>query len=156
MKDWITTEELFTKLNEEKKTGELLPLDLEIYKNTENAENKEQSENAAKQQENRAKIITALRSKRTQKILTYIAYGRHLPKPIPEEEERLYIRIKKIIEEENGGQKTTKIRITADTPELRTPEGRKLGPFDKNTLVEIENQQDLEFLIRNKIGETTN
>lgn len=156
MKERTTTEELFTRLDLEKKTGELLPLDIEIYKKTLSFSDSKESENKETQEKNRGKILTALKSKRTQKILTYVAYARQLPKPIPEEEERLYIHIKKIIDEENGAPKTTKIKIIADTPEIRTPEGRKLGPFGKNTIVEIESQQELEFLIKNRIGETTN
>lgn len=147
----VTTGELFSKLSAEKKTGELLPLSQDIYK----TENEEQQGNDTTHSESKDKIINALRARRLQKILTYIAYGRTLPHQIPEEEERLYIHIKKIIEEESNSIKSTKIRITADTPELITTEGRKLGPFDKNTVIDIENQQDLEFLIKNKIGETT-
>lgn len=151
----ITTEEIFNKLNEERKTGELLPLSKEFYENAKTDLDEAPLENAAKHLENRNKVMAMLKTRRTQKILTYIAYGRALPRPIPEEEERLYIRINRIIEEENGSAKTTKIRITADTPELITAEGRKLGPFGKNTVIEVENRSDLEFLIKNKIGETT-
>jgi hypothetical protein len=153
-KEKMNTEELFNKLSLEKKTGELLPLDPNIYKEQGN-NIKEENENSATSAENKNKILNMLRARRLQKILTYIAYGRPLPHQIPEEEERLYIHIKKIIEDESTSTKSTKIRITADTPEIITTEGRKLGPFDKNTVIEIENQQDLEFLIKNKIGEAT-
>lgn len=152
----ISTEELFTALNEEKKTGELLPLNKDLYKKVEAEEKEDPPGDSARHRENKKKLLNMLKARRTQKILTYIAYGRNLPHPVPEEEERLYIRIKKIIEEESGSPKTTKIRVVVDTPEIITAEGKKLGPFGKNTVVEVEDQQDLEFLIKNKIGETTN
>lgn len=155
MKESITTEEIFTRLSEERKTGELLPLGHDIYQKAAMEGGDDKSEDSLRREENKKKLLGQLRTRRLQKILTYIAYGRSLPHPIPEEEERLYIRIKKIIDEENSDSKDRKVRILTDTPEIITTEGRKLGPFGKNTIINIENQGDLEFLIKNKIGETT-
>lgn len=157
MTNYVTTEELFSKLSEEKKTGELLPLPETLYEVAETPPPEDQTPDGnLKQQENKKRILAALRARRIQKILTYIAFGRNLPHPIPKEEERLYIRIKRIVEEGNEGHKTTKIKVLVNTPELTTPEGKRIGPFEKNMLIEVENQQDLEFLIKNKIGETAN
>ena len=110
-------------------------------------------ETAEKQKENHDKLIEALKAKRLQKILTYIAYGRSLPDQIPEEEERLYIRINNIIKEEKAGNKKTKIKIISDMPELVTPEGRKIGRFTKDSIIDPESEKETEFLIKNKLGE---
>ena len=144
----VSTDDLFSRLAEEKRTGDLLPLPQDLYTSIETNKLADKT-----QEENRQRLVAALRARRTQKILTYIAYGRKLPKPIPEEEEKLYIRIKKTIEEDGPPAMPPKIKIIVSAPELVTPEGRTIGPFEKNTIVEIGNRQEFEFLLKNKIGE---
>lgn len=144
----VSAEDIFSRLSEEKKTGDLLPLPEDLYSKIEANRLPDKT-----QEENRQRLVATLRARRTQKILTYIAYGRKLPKPVPDEEEKLYIRIKKTIEEDGATPASPKIKILVSAPELMTPEGRKVGPFEKNTIVEIGNRQDLEFLLKNKIGE---
>ncbi len=146
-------EDIFNRLNEERKTGELLPLEIDIYKKNEVFAAGE--ENEERYIGNLRKLMSALRERRIQKILTYIAYGRSLPHQIPEEEERIYIRIKEIIKEEERGPSAVHLKILADTPEVVTPEGKKIGPFKKNTTAAITDASDAEFMIKNKIGETT-
>lgn len=148
----ITTETIFARLNEEKKTGELLPLPETLYKEIEEG-GKEEGDNSQKLAENRNRVYGLLRSKRMQKILVYLAYGKRLPHPVPAEEERIYIRLKEILDEQNGTQKSTKIKVMVSAPEIITAGGRKIGPFEKNTVLDVESQEDLEFLIKNKIGE---
>lgn len=147
----ISTEDLFSRLSEERRTGDLLPLPQDLYASIEANKLADKT-----QEENRQRLVATLRARRTQKILTYLAYGRKLPKPIPAEEERLYIRLKKIVEEDGPTAAQSKIKILVSAPELVTPEGRTVGPFEKNTIVEIGNRQDLEYLLKNKIGEAIN
>ncbi len=144
----ITAEEIFSILQKEKKTGELLPLEPDFYKKAKVGESMAgASENGA---ENFRKVLLLLREKRTQKILNYIAFGRSLPHPTPEEEERLYIRIKNIITEEEKST-GTRLMVFEDTPEIITPEGKKIGPFHKNEIVEA-GMPDAEFMINNNIA----
>jgi hypothetical protein len=50
--------------------------------------------------------------------------------------------------------KTKKVLIKNDTPELITPEGKKLGPFRKDQYIDIQDvENDLDFILKNKIGE---
>ncbi len=149
----VKTEEIFNKLNEEKKTGELLPLPEDFYNNIENNEAEGLGQDSERLVENRKRIYDLLRTRRLQKILTYLAYGKKLPHPVPSEEERIYIRLKEIIEEQNSVHKTTKIKVMVSAPEIMTTGGRKIGPFEKNTVLDVDSQEDLEFLIKNKIGE---
>lgn len=151
----VSVEELFAKLAEEKKTGELSVLPEDFYLKASGG-TEDSHENATIHDENRRKLIGALKARRQQKMLTYLAYGKNLPHPIPKEEERLYILIKKILDEENKSTRSTKIKIISDAPELVTTEGRKIGPFEKNTIIDVENQEDLEFMLKNKIAETIN
>lgn len=144
----ITAEEIFSILQKEKKTGELLQLEPDFYKKTKSSQELQNTaENSA---ENYQRMLALLREKRTQKILNYIAFGRSLPHPIPEEEERLYIRIKNIITEEEKGA-GTKLKVFEETPEIITPEGKKIGPFHKNETVEV-NKPEAEFMINNNIA----
>ncbi len=125
----------------------------DFYNKNKNETKNPEMETAEKQKENHDKLIEALKAKRLQKILTYMAYGRSLPDQIPEEEERLYIRINNIIKEEKAGNNKTKIKIVSDMPELVTPEGRKIGPFAKDSIIDLESEKEAEFLIKNKLGE---
>ncbi len=149
----IPTEEIFAILEKERKTGELLQLDKDFYKNKTGGEKEQDLYGSDKLKENRKRLMEALKARRLQKILTYIAYGRTLPSPIPEEEERLYIRINNIIKEERHGHKAEQIKIISDMPELVTPDGKKIGPFEKGRIINVESDKDMKFLIENKIGE---
>lgn len=151
MEEETTVENLFRRLSEEKKTGELLPLPFDFYKQDREEEKKTGEE---KQKENRLRILNMLRARRVQKILIHLAYGRQPPKPIPKEEEKLYLTIKKILDEESNNGKIIKIKIKSKIPEIITPRGVKLGPYQENEIVETENDADVEFIINNGIGET--
>ena len=151
--DSVSTEEIFAVLERERRTGELLPLGRDFYSKNQIETEESETGTAGKQKENHDRLIESLKAKRLQKILTYIAYGRNLPAQIPEEEERLYIRINNIIKEEKAGNKKTKIKITSDMPELITPGGKKIGPFVKDSIISPESEKETEFLIENKLGE---
>ncbi|MGC8479851.1 MAG: hypothetical protein ACP5M9_04280 [Candidatus Micrarchaeia archaeon] len=153
-------ETLFNKFAEEKKTRELISLPYDFYikteskiKKTVNEENEQENNTTEK---NIKKLLEKIKKIRIQKILIYIAYERKVPSPLPKEEENLYITIKNILNGSSIKLKTQKILIKNDTPELITPEGKKLGPFRKDQYIDIqdiENGNELDFILKNKIGE---
>ena len=150
--------ELFAKLQEEKKTGELLQLHSDYYIKLDNyigTKNDNFFENG-KAQENIIKILSSLKKRRMQKILVYLAYEKPLPSQIPLEEEDLYNQIKKILNKEHVSNSVTKIRINVQVPEIITKEGTKLGPYKQNEIVELNKEEDINFILSNKIGEIVN
>ena len=150
--------ELFAKLQEEKKTGELLQLQADYY--TKLDKHLEIKNDGAfegnKDKENTIKILSSLKKRRTQKILVYLAYGKSLPSQIPVEEEDLYNQIKKILNKEHKTNPTTKIRINVQVPEIITQAGVKLGPYKQNEIIELNKEEDINFILSNKIGEIIN
>ncbi|MEM0200807.1 MAG: hypothetical protein QXD23_00160 [Candidatus Micrarchaeaceae archaeon] len=154
-------EDLFNKIELEKKTRELLPLPVDFYKKKQiNNLTEKIIENENLKEENLdkniEKLINNIKKIRIQKILLYIAYEKRIPMPIPKEEENLYICIKDIISSPSSNIKNNKIKIINNTPELITPEGNKIGPFRKGQYIniqEIENQNEIDFILNNKIGE---
>jgi hypothetical protein len=136
---------IFSKFSEEKKTGELLPLPIDFYSRYGNNTNDES-------RENKNKTISALKAKRMQKILVYLAYGRPLPQQVPEEEKHIYQEIKKLISQKTK-EDTKKLKILIKIPEIITPEGQKIGPYEKNQIIETSNNSNVEYILKNKIGE---
>jgi DNA replication initiation complex subunit (GINS family) len=155
----ITTEMLFTRLNEEKSKGELVPLQKEFYTAaTEFVKTLEvgtENDPGQKQAENTRRLLENLKEKRRQKLLIYLAYEKPLPHPIPEEEEALYNKIRKILNRSEEKASVATVKITADIPEVFTSEGRKIGPYKQGEIVEVPNSGDIEFMVKNKIGEPT-
>jgi hypothetical protein len=153
----ITTEMIFSKLNEERSKGEMTPLQKEFYSSAEDLIGKLEAEaskdTSQKQAENTKRMLESLKEKRRQKLLIYLAYGKPLPQPMPEEEEGLYNEIRRILCKSEEKSKTASIRILSDIPEVFTSEGRKIGPYKQGDVVEVPDNSDAEFMIKNKIGE---
>ena len=153
----ITTEMIFLKLNEEKNRGELTPLQKEFYTEAQDFINTLESiaggEQGQKQAENTRRLLESLKEKRRQKLLIYLAYEKPLPQPVPEEEEGLYNEIRKILNRTEDRSRAASVRIISDVPEVFTSEGRKIGPYKQGDVVEVQNSGDVEFMIKNKIGE---
>jgi DNA replication initiation complex subunit (GINS family) len=151
----VTTEQLYNILQSEKKTGELLPLPKEFYKYAEQYLKglEPSSEDKPQMITNFRKLLLSIKEKRTQKLLIYIAYNKQLPTQIPEEEEDLYKKIKNILEGTDHSQKLKKLKINVDMPEIIMPNGNKIGPFKQNQIVESAAQDEVEFLINNKLCE---
>ncbi len=146
-------ETVFSVLEKEKSTGELQPLSANFYKEVSEFVASVKDSASKSELANLEKMVLQLKEKRKQKILIYIAYNRHLPEPVPEEEETLYNEIVKILNKGEKKAETAKIKILADLPEIITPEGKKLGPFKSGEVIELEDQNDINFVITNKIGE---
>ena len=153
METEIQTEFLFSKLAEEKKTGELTPLPKDFYKKAEESIKKYEKTGNASELQNKQTALNALKAKRTQKILVYMAYGKTMPEQIPAEEEALYNQILRILNKEANMPRTTKIKILINIPEIITTQGNKIGPFKEGEIVHVEDSGDAEFIINNKIGE---
>jgi hypothetical protein len=74
---------------------------------------------------------------------------------MPEEEEELHRRLKIVVESATG-EKLTRIKIIARTPELITPNGKRIGPYEENEVIEVSDKHDTEYILNNKIGEILN
>jgi DNA replication initiation complex subunit (GINS family) len=153
----VYTEALFAKLDEERKTGTLLPLGKDFYEEIEKEIKKQEKEGGRKAEtQNKKTTLNKLRSKRTQKILVYLAYNKPLPSQVPAEEEALYYQILKTINKEVPPPKTAKIKILIKIPEIITTKGNKLGPYQEGEVIQVEDPDDAEFMVNNKIGEVAN
>ena len=152
----ITPEVIFSKLQAERKTGELLPLPADFYeqidKEIESLKKKSSLDNK-QYLENFIKLVNQLKERRIQKVLIYLAYNKQLPQPIPRSEENLFKRIKAIMSEETKSVQAKRIKINLDIPEIITPEGNKIGPFSKDQIIEIDDNKEIEYILQNKIGE---
>lgn len=159
MEDELSVDYLFSKFQEERKTGELLPLAKDFYKKSEEYIKKEMitepNETKTRQIENFKRLLTEIQERRIQKILIYIAYNKKLPTLVPEEEENLYSEIKAQISNAYviQGAKVPKVRMIADIPEVVIQTGKKIGPFSKNQIIEVSDEAELEFLLNNKLCE---
>ncbi len=144
----------------ESKTNEIQPLPKDFYKMADEyvtrLKQEENTEKNEKQTESVRHVVLNLKAKRRQKILLYLAYGKKMPEKVPEEEETFFSKIKKIMAQDEEFAKTTKLRITADIPEIVTPTGKKIGPYNKNQTVNVDDEEDADFLVKNKIGEILN
>ena len=98
-------------------------------------------------------MLASLIEKRRQKILLYIAYNKPLPAAVPAEDEKLYSDLRSVLSSNDSRVKISKLKITSDIPEVLTAEGRKIGPFRQGEVVEVTDSNDIEFMIKNKIGE---
>jgi hypothetical protein len=153
----MSAELLFSVLQQEKATGELQQLRHDFYVQVNSflnslASNRD-SEDQARQAENTKRMATSLAEKRRQKILLYIAYNKPLPAIVPAEDEKLYNDIRGLLASGNSNAKISKLKINSDVPEVLTAQGRRIGPFRQGEIVEVSDGSDIEFMIKNKIGE---
>jgi hypothetical protein len=156
----ITPELLFEKIQAEKKTGEILPLSKHFFEDAEeyikNIEKQQTDPQKTQYINNFKKLLSMLKERRMQKILIYIAYNKQLPSYSTAEEEEIYERIKKLLTENSVKPTLTKVKILSDIPEVITPEGNKIGPFKQNQTIELESENDTDFILKNKLGEIVN
>ncbi len=159
LSDYSLFESVFDIFQEEKKKGELQTLPKDFYvKSSEYVAELERSANisdeSAKKLGNFNKLVSGLKERRKQKLLIYLAYNKPLPEKIPFEEEQLYIKLKNTMNDQGPNeQKLSKLKINSDIPEIITPNGSRLGPFNQNQIIEVDNSVDIEFLVNNNVGE---
>ena len=87
---------LYVLLKTEQKTGEVISLPEDFYHKI-NEKLKTYGNEEGDEYKSILKITNSLKERRLQKILVYLAYNKELPRPLPSEEEDLYIQIKNII-----------------------------------------------------------
>ena len=151
----LTSNELSITLKNEKKTGELLSLPKDFYHQAEQAL-KDSGTNESNEYSSISKLIASIKEKRVQKLLVYVAYDKSPPQPIPSEDEDLYIQIKKIVNKNTSENKVIKVKITKKIPQVITPSGNSIGPFEQSEVVYLSDMADVKFIIDNKLGEMTN
>lgn len=153
----VTPEILFSTLQREKSTGELIALQQDFYQMAERfirtLEDKAHTNDEKEVVENSKAMLAALVERRKQKVLLYIAYNKQLPAAIPTEEESLYNEITNVINQNMQQPKPAKFRILADIPEVLTKQGKRIGPYKQGEVIELFDSSDAEFVAENKIGE---
>lgn len=153
----MSAEFLFSLLQQEKATGELQQLQHDFYSmvNTfvTTLAAQTETEETSKRLENTKKMLTLLKERRKQKLLLYMAYNKPLPASVPEEEEDLYNEIYQVLHKSNSNGRISRLKITSDVPEVLTTQGRRIGPFKQGEVVEVADSSDVEFIVKNKIGE---
>ncbi|MGC8710170.1 MAG: hypothetical protein ACP5RF_00965 [Candidatus Micrarchaeia archaeon] len=156
----ISPELLFEKVQAEKKTGEILPLPKNFFEDAEtyikNIENQQKDPQKTQYINNFRKLLNILKERRMQKILIYIAYNKQLPSYSTAEEEEIYNKIKNMLSESTTKPSLKRVKILSDIPEVITPKGNKLGPFKQNQTIEVEDENDTDFILKNKLGEIVN
>lgn len=148
----INVNGLLGLLRSERKSGEVITLPKDFYSKT--AEKLRTYEKDTDEYKNINKIISSIKEKRKQKMLVYLAYNKDLPRPVPTEEEDLYMQIKNIINN-NDDIKPSKVKIIKPIPQIVTPSGSRIGPYEQNEIVYVYDYTDTKFIVENKIGETT-
>lgn len=143
---------LYVLLKTEQKTGEVISLPEDFYHKI-NEKLKTYGNEEGDEYKSILKITNSLKERRLQKILVYLAYNKELPRPLPSEEEDLYIQIKNIINKNNKEPKPEKVKIAKTIPQIVAPSGNRLGPYEQNEIVYIYDHTDAKFMIENKIGE---
>jgi len=153
----LSTEFIFSVLQKEKATGELMSLQRDFYSQVElfigALEKTSHVDENRRQLENATKMFASLKEKRKQKLLLYVAYNKPLPPIIPEEEENLYNEIRQILNKNDNQVKISRVKITSDIPEVLTSKGRRIGPYKQGEIIEISDSNDADFIVKNKIGE---
>jgi DNA replication initiation complex subunit (GINS family) len=144
--DYLDIIEFYKK---EKNTSRLIPIDRNFY--TE-AENLIKNTGNDTEKANINNTLNFLKEKRVQKILIYLAYDKQIGNEVTPEESDLYLKIKSLLKK-NKITASTKIKINIDVPEIITTSGTKLGPYNKNEIIELNSNEDMIFIIENKIGE---
>ena len=145
----ITAEEIFSILQKEKKTGELLQLEPDFYKK--NQKQPGITKHSRKQRRELSKDAGPSSRKENSENAELHRLWKEFASPNTGRGGKvIYIRIKNIITEEEKGA-GTKLKVFEETPEIITPEGKKIGPFHKNETVEV-NKPEAEFMINNNIA----
>ncbi len=160
MGEKIGYELLWEMSQKERQTNELLLLPKNFYdeisvfiKELENATSDEQ----INMKRNAQRLLSELQERRKQKIIIYVAYKRSIPQPAIQEEEDLYSRILAAANGPNTAKTQATqanekaLKLLQPIPEIILPSGKKVGPFLKGQVIEIEERSDKEFLISNMI-----
>lgn len=120
------------------------------------AESSAQTDETRIQKDNASRLLNGIFERRKQKILVYAAYGKPLPGPVPQREAELYEDATKLMKAETlgfakEGETDQRLRSMQAIPEIILPSGGKIGPFEKDQVIEIKDKNDRDFLVNSKI-----
>jgi hypothetical protein len=162
MENGIAYEFLWQVIQKEKQANELQVLPKTFYQDVavflKNFDKKDLGDEDATIKKNTLKMINDLYERRKQKILIYVAYKKPIPQPAIPQELEFYNKAVELasanrldIDGQNG--KNIIMRSLQAIPEIILPHsGKKVGPFEKDQMVEIGNdEEDIKFLINNTI-----
>jgi DNA replication initiation complex subunit (GINS family) len=161
MKDELSYDILWQTYQKEKLSNELQLIPRTFYEDMKEFINssfgKEKGEEGQVQKENATRLLYNIFERRKQKIIIYAAYGKSLPNTVSTQEAAFYEKILKVIKEttvENiPDNKIEQIALKSlqNLPEILLPSGRKVGPLEKEQIIEVKNKEDTNFLINNGI-----
>ena len=167
---------------QEDQTNELQPLSKDFYEKTLLLINQiKDPEIGRSPKSNSLKLLNKLFEKRKQKIAIYAAYNKPLPNPVPKEEQELYIKIitllknitlnknslpseksyaqespkEDIIKQPDYPKEAKQVKALQNMPEILLPSGNKIGPANKGDIIDINNDEDIKFLISSSLCEYT-
>ncbi len=158
----ITYDYLWQSYQKEKQTNQLQLVNKTFYEDVEEYIAKLKKTNNQKLYENTISLLASFYEKRRQKILMHVAYGKQLPQPISTRETELYNRIMQAVNSETNEEKKAKqnkqntLKSKRSIPEILLPSGNKIGPLSEGEKLDIENGQDMAYLIENSICEKIN
>ena len=153
---------LWQVTQKEKQVNELQLLPKTFYDEVTNFiksfEAKDLSEEDMNLKKNAIRLLGELQERRKQKILIYVAYKKQMPQPAMQAELDFYKKLSQIVGENKidftTAQKpnTFLLKSLQALPEIILPSGKKVGPFEKDQVIEISgNEEDANFLINNTI-----
>lgn len=160
MTNEITYELLWQVCQKEKQTNELQNLPRSFYTDVlsflKNIDKKDSTEDETDMAKNTRKLLTELYERRKQKILIYVAYKKQIPQPPIREELTFYDKLISIVrgtqlESSKTEKNVSTLKSAQSIPEILLPSGNKIGPLEKDQLVEIRNEEDIKFLLNNTI-----
>ncbi len=156
----ISYDLLWQLVQKERQTNELQLLPKTFYSDCigllDSIDKKDMSEDEINIKKNASKLLLEIYEKRKQKLLIYVAYKKHLPQPAIPSEQELYERLAELVNKEKinfGAFKNTQSLVSLQKiPEIILPSGKKIGPFEKDQIVEAKvDDEDVKFLISNSI-----
>ncbi len=161
MTDDISYNYLWQAYQKEKQTNQLLLIPKTFYQDTLEHINKTKTDTNTNpiMMENTIKLLNEFFEKRKQKILIYVAYNKQLPKPTADNEFEFYNKILQITKSETlelskeVKKATHTLKSMKDIPEIILPSGSKIGPLEKDQIIDIAGEQDKNYLIENTICE---
>jgi len=162
----MSGEELYYEMlwqahQKEKRSNELQLIPKTFYDDAQayikKVESGTRTDKTTQQAENASRLLSEIFERRKQKIMVYVAYGKQIPSPAPQTEMDLYESAQKLLSKARldstkpDAPNGYKLRANQDIPEVILPSGRKVGPMEKDQVVEIGEKEDRMFLINNKI-----
>ncbi|MDE1810534.1 MAG: hypothetical protein KGH66_00625 [Candidatus Micrarchaeota archaeon] len=158
MSENISYDYLWQTLENEKRTNQLTQIPRSFYADTITFINSiDQNTKESNLRNNAVRLITELFEIRKQKILVYIAYNKHVPQQIAANEQEFYARVSEIARgnrielNQPNGPSSKKVKSVIDIPEILLPSGNKAGPFKRDQVIEMQDENDVKFLVDNSI-----